>query len=86
MLVLEAWLTVRDLPLLVAVIANVLAVVSLIIGAHRLAVTLFIIAATLALYSLLDWLTRDRKPQSGKPGMGGELFCLLALFRPHTSL
>jgi len=60
--VLEAWLTVRDLPLLVAVIANVLAVVSLIIGAQRLAATLFIIAATLALYSLLDWLTRDRKP------------------------
>jgi len=62
MLVLEAWPTVRDLPLLVAVIANVLAVVSLIIGAHRVAATLFIIAATLALYSLFDWLTRDRKP------------------------
>ena len=59
---LEAWLTVRVLPLLLAVIANVLAVVSLIIGAQRLAATLFIIAATLALYSLLDWLTRDRKP------------------------
>src|SRR5262245_41577021 len=61
-LVLEAWLTVRVLPLLLAVIANVLAVVSLIIGAQRLAATLLIIAATLALYSLLDWLTRDRKP------------------------
>ena len=62
MLVLEAWLTVRCLPLLMAAIANVLAVVSLIIGAYRLAATLFLIAATLALYSLLDWLTRDRKP------------------------
>ena len=58
---LEAWPTVRDLPLLAAVIANVLAVVSLIIGAHRVAATLFIIAATLALYSLFDWVTRDRK-------------------------
>jgi hypothetical protein len=62
MLVLEAWLTVRDIRLLVAVIADVLAAVALIIGAHALAATLFILAATLTLYSLLDWLTLNHKP------------------------
>jgi hypothetical protein len=63
MLVLEAWLTLRDIRLLVAVIADVLAVVALIIGAHALAATLFIIAAALTLYSLLDWLTRRMKTE-----------------------
>jgi hypothetical protein len=61
MLMLEAWLTLRDIRLLVAVIADVLAVVALIGGAHALAATLFIFAAALTLYSLLDWLTLDRK-------------------------
>jgi hypothetical protein len=41
----------------VAVIADLLAVVAIFIGAHSLAAMLFILAATLALYSLLDWLT-----------------------------
>jgi hypothetical protein len=62
MLVLEAWLTVRDIRLLMAVIADGLAVVALNIGAPGLAATLFILAATPTLYSLLDWLTLDRKP------------------------
>jgi hypothetical protein len=63
MLVLEAWLTLRDTRLLVAVIADVLAVVALIIGANVLAATLFIVAAALTLHSLLDWLTRRMKTE-----------------------
>jgi hypothetical protein len=43
------------------VIVDVLAVVALIIGAHALAATLFIVAAALTLYSLLDWLTLGHK-------------------------
>jgi hypothetical protein len=62
MLMLEAWLTLRDIRLRVAVIADVVAVVMLIIGAHGLAAMLFIVAAALTLYSLLDWLTLDHEP------------------------
>jgi hypothetical protein len=60
MLMLEAWLTLRDIRLLVAVIVDAIAVVVLIIGAHALAATLFIVAA-LTLYSLLDWLTHHKQ-------------------------
>jgi hypothetical protein len=62
MLILEAWLTLRDIRLLVAVVADLVAVVALIIGANGLATMLFIFAAALTLYSLLDWLTLDHKP------------------------
>ena len=62
MLMLEARLTLRDIRLLVAVIADMLALVALIIEAHALAATLFIVAAALTLYSLLDWLSLHHKP------------------------
>jgi len=62
MLMLEARLTLRDIRLLVAVIADMLALVALIIEAHALAATLFIVAAALTLYSLLDWLRLHHKP------------------------
>jgi hypothetical protein len=54
-------LQLRDRQLLVAVTADGIAVVALIVGAHGLAAILFIIAAALILYSLLDWITLRHK-------------------------
>jgi hypothetical protein len=57
--------TMRELKLVVAVIANVLGLVLLAL-AHdpALAAVLFVIGAILSLYSLLDWLTARRNKPS----------------------
>jgi hypothetical protein len=55
----------RDLKLVVAVIADAFGLVLLLV-AHdpALAATLFVAGGILALYSLLDWLTAGDKPST----------------------
>jgi hypothetical protein len=53
----------RDLKLVIAVIANVFGLVLLVFARDpALAAILFLVGAILALYSLLDWLIARNKP------------------------